>query len=192
MSAVSVNSFPFTYLYHPLCQALLLLFFLPPHFILYVSTTFYEFFSCINFHTSLQLLCQGIGVVVFLHQLLLFSTTFYVRASKLFFALPSSALLYHLLCQGINVFCSTIFHTSLPPFVLGHQCFFSPLLYHLLCQGMNVFCSTIFHTSLPTFIRALFPSRAPRLAISGRMRPTPKERKLYLQKTGKVQQCFMK
>ena len=35
--------------------------------------------------------------------------------------------------------------------------------------------------SPPTFIRALFPSRAPRLAISGRMRLTPKERKLYLQ-----------
>ena len=114
----------------------------------------------------------------FLHHLLFLSTTFCVKASKLFFAPPSSSLLYHLLCQGINIFCTTIFHTSLPPFVLGHGCrfllhhlphlsatfcvrewmlFFAPpsstLLYHLLCFGTEVvFCSTIFHISLPPFV----------------------------------------
>ena len=190
---VSVNPFPPKLPYQSVCeccfsQPISFHTSLPPFVssitVVLPSTTFYIclyhilwiFYLHQLSHFSVSFV-SGHQCCFFLHHLLFLSTTFCVKASKLFFAPPSSSLLYHLLCQGINVFCTTIFHTSLPPFVLGHGCcfllhhlphfsttfcvlalklFFAPpsstFLYHILCQGINVFCSIIFQTSLPPLV----------------------------------------
>ena len=150
---VSVNPFPQKLPYQPVCECC--------------------FCQLISFHTSLPPFVSSITVVVlpsttlhmslphfmifFLHQLSHIFTAFASGHWWWCFSPSAFTLLYHLLCQGIDVFCSTIFHTSLPPFVLRHQCFFPSTSLPPFVSGHE--CFLLHH--LPYFSTHLYKSVVP-------------------------------
>ena len=133
--------------------------FLSTHFLSHISTTLCvkHYWCSSSFHHITYYMSLPHFMIFFLHQLSHIFTAFASGHWWWCFSPSAFTLLYHLLCQGIDVFCSTIFHTSLPPFVLRHQCFFPSTSLPPFVSGHE--CFLLHH--LPYFSTHLYKSVVP-------------------------------